>query len=83
MASEPMSALRAAAPLMKHAHIENALTRALPADADGEDYARFFTTLRDIGYTGGIGVRGHIDSAFRSQALEALHTIQRIQRGIV
>ncbi len=72
MASEPMSALRRAAPLLKHVHLENALTRALPRPGDGEDYARMLETLTDIGYTGGVTLSGTITESFAEDAAQAL-----------
>lgn len=61
LASEPLSALRRAAPLLRHVHVENALTRRLPAPGDGEDYARLFRMLNDIGYAGGVSLCGASD----------------------
>ena len=56
MAAEPLSALRKAAPLLRHVHVENPLSRRLPKTGDGEDYGKLLTTLRDIGYEGGVSV---------------------------
>lgn len=72
MASEPLSALRRAAPLLKHVRVENALTRALPRPGDGEDYARLIETLDDIGYGGGITLAGTISERFAEDARVAL-----------
>ena len=72
MASEPMSALRRTAPLLKHVHVENALSRALPRPGDGEDYGRLLETLRDIGYAGGVTLTGTISESFAEDAERAL-----------
>lgn len=81
MASEPMSALRRAAPLLRHVYLENALTRALPRPGDGEDYARVLDTLTDIGYSGGVTLSGAITETFAADAAEALKHIQTLRRG--
>ena len=78
MASEPMSALRRAAPLLRHAHLENALTRALPRPGDGEDYAHMLETLADIGYTGGVTLCGTIGDTFAEDARTALDYIREL-----
>ena len=72
MASEPMSALRRAAPLLRHVRLENALTRALPRPGDGEDYGRMLETLTDIGYDGGVTLTGKITESFAENARAAL-----------
>ena len=72
MASEPPSVLRRAAPLLRHVHVENALTRALPRPGDGEDYARLVETLEDIGYAGGVTLTGTITERFAQEASIAL-----------
>ena len=64
MASEPMDALWRAAPLLRHVHLENALTRALPRPGDGEDYARMLSPLKVMGYAGGISLCGTITETF-------------------
>ncbi len=76
MASEPVSALRRAAPLLRHVHVENALTRALPRAGDGEDYRRLAGALRGIGYSGGISVCGTISETFPDDARAALAVIR-------
>ena len=81
MASEPMSALRRAAPLLKHVRVENALTRALPRPGDGEDYARLLETLRDIGYAGGVTLTGIITESFVEDAERALEYIREQGTG--
>ena len=72
MASEPLSALRQAAPLLRHVRVENALTRALPRPGDGEDYGRLLDTLTDIGYAGGVTLCGTITERFAEDAEQAL-----------
>ena len=72
MASEPLSALRRAAPLLRHVYVENALTRALPRPGDGEDYGRLIETLADIGYDGGVTLCGTIAETFVEDARTAL-----------
>ena len=79
MASEPLSALRRAAPLLKHVYIENALTRALPRPGDGEDYGRMLETLSDIGYDGGVTLSGTITETFAEDAKVALGFIRELQ----
>ena len=79
MASEPLSALRRAAPLLKHVYIENALTRALPRLGDGEDYGRMLETLSDIGYDGGVTLSGTITETFAEDAKVALGFIRELQ----
>ncbi|MBR1820604.1 MAG: sugar phosphate isomerase/epimerase [Clostridia bacterium] len=78
MASEPMSALRRAAPLLKHVYLENALTRVLPRPGDGEDYGRLLETLADIGYAGGVTLCGDITETFVEDAAAALKHIRAL-----
>lgn len=78
MASEPMSALRQAAPLLRHVHLENALTRRLPQKGDGEDYARMLAVLSDIRYPGGVSLCGAIGEGFVEEAKAALEYIQAL-----
>lgn len=78
MASEPLSALRRAAPLLKHVTVESALERALPRPGDGEDHARLFDILSDIGYRGGVTLSGRIDEGFLPNAAAALAHIRAI-----
>ena len=80
MASEPMDALWRAAPLLRHVHLENALTRRLPAPGDGEDYARMLSPLNTMGYTGGISLCGTISEAFVNEAAAALEHIRALGR---
>ena len=79
MASEPMSALRRAAPLLRHVRVENALTRALPRPRDGEDYARLLETLRDIGYDGGVTLTGIITESFAEDAQIAVQYMRELR----
>lgn len=72
MASEPLSAVRQAAPLLRHVRIENALTRALPRPGDGEDYGRLLGALADIGYDGGVTLTGNITESLAVDARSAL-----------
>lgn len=78
MASEPMGALRRAAPLLRHAHLENALTRRLPREGDGEDYARMLSVLSDIGYAGGVSLCGAITDSFAEDAAAALACVKAL-----
>jgi sugar phosphate isomerase/epimerase len=78
MASEPLSALRRAAPLLRHVRVENALTRALPRPGDGEDYARLMQTLSDIGYAGGVTLSGRITERFPEDAARGLEHIRSL-----
>ena len=77
MASEQLSALRRVRPLLRHVHVENALTRALPAPGDGEDYGRLIETLKDIGYAGGVTLCGTITERFAEDANAALEWIRK------
>ena len=81
MASEPLSVLRRAAPLLRHVHVENALTRALPRPGDGEDYARLVETLEDIGYAGGVTLTGTITERFAQEASIALACFRKQATG--
>ena len=76
MASEPMDALWRAAPLLRHVHLENALTRRLPALGDGEDYGRMLSPLNTMGYTGGISLCGAITETFVQEAAAGLEYIK-------
>ena len=79
LASEPLSSLRRAAPLLRHVYVENALTRALPRPGDGEDYKRLVETLADIGYTGGVTLSGSITESFAEDAAKALKYIRELR----
>jgi D-psicose/D-tagatose/L-ribulose 3-epimerase len=82
MASEPMDALWRAAPLLRHVHLENALTRRLPAPGDGEDYARMLSPLNVMGYAGGISLCGTITETFIKEAAGALAHIRALSWDI-
>ena len=81
MASEPLSALRRAAPLLRHVHLENALTRKLPKPYDGEDYARLLRTLAEVGYAGGVSLCGQTQdfAGDAGMALEYLRGLQAVR----
>jgi len=78
MASEPMNALWKAAPLLRHVHLENALTRRLPAPGDGEDYGRMLSPLNVMGYRGGISLCGAISETFAQEAAAGLEYIRSL-----
>ena len=78
MASEPMDALWKAAPLLRHIHLENALTRRLPAPGDGEDYARMLSPLNVMGYSGGVSLCGTVADTFARDAAAAAEYIRGI-----
>jgi len=82
MASEPMDALWRAAPLLRHIHLENALTRRLPAPGDGEDYARMLSPLNVMGYAGGISLCGTITNTFVQDAAAALGHIRTLNEEL-
>jgi len=79
MASEPMSALWRAAPLLRHVHLENALDGRLPRPGDGEDYARLLSPLVDMGYAGGVSLCGRITEGFIPEARQALEYIRGLE----
>ena len=78
MASESMSALWRAGALLGHVHIENALTRRLPAPGDGEDYRRMLSPLNTMGYAGGISLCGLITETFAKDAATAGEYIRKL-----
>ena len=78
MASEPVSALLQAAPLLRHVHVENTLTRALPRSGDGEDYGRLVRVLSEIGYAGGVSLCGTIAPTFIEDARSALECFREV-----
>ena len=80
MASEPLSALQQAGSMLCHVHVENALTRRMPREGDGEDYFKLMRTLRQIQYTGGVCVQGAAGGDFESNARAALPCLIRAQR---
>lgn len=82
MASEPMGALWMAAPLLRHVHLENALTRRLPAPGDGEDYGRMLSPLNTMGYTGGISLCGTISETFVQDAARAVKYIRKLNEEL-
>ena len=82
MASEPMGALWRAAPLLRHVHLENALTRWLPAPGDGEDYGRMLSPLNTMGYTGGISLCGTITQTFPQDAAAGLEYIRTLNEEL-
>lgn len=77
MASEPLSALRRAAPVLRHVHIQSALRKGLPYMGDGEDYIKPFRMLHEIGYTGGVSIRAQAAGDFRKEAAHALEHLQK------
>ena len=82
MASEPMGVLWKAAPLLGHVHIENALTRRLPAPGDGEDYGRMLSPLGMMGYTGGISLCGVTSETFVQDAAAAVEYIRKLNEEL-
>ena len=76
MASEPLSALRRAAPLLWHVHLSSALHRGLPRIDDGEDYRKPLQALEDMGYTGNISVCAPSFKNFGLEAASALACIR-------
>ena len=78
MASEPMSVLWKAGPLLRHVHVENALNRRLPAPGDGEDYARLLSLLPDMNYTDGVSLCGEITDSFVAEAGAALEYMRTL-----
>ncbi len=78
MASEPMGVLWRVAPLLRHVHLENALTRGLPAPGDGEDYGRMLSPLSMMGYSGGVSLCGTITQSFGQDAAAALEYVRGI-----
>ena len=77
MASEPLSALGRAKPLLIHVHLECALTRRFPRAGDGDDYQRFLQTLSESGYAGGVSVCAETVSDFNAEAGAALACIRQ------
>lgn len=78
MASEPLSVLWKAEPLLGHVYLENALNRRLPKPGDGEDYGRLLSLLSDMGYAGGVSLCGEITESFVQDAGQALGYIRGI-----
>ena len=80
MAHEPVSALRRAGLLLRHVHVENALTRALPQKGDGEDYPKLFSALRDAKFDGTLSLCGKITDTFPQEAKSALAYMRSVAR---
>jgi D-psicose/D-tagatose/L-ribulose 3-epimerase len=72
------SALLAAGPLLRHVHVANpsATPRAYPMDEQESDYEAFFTTLKRIGYRGGLSVHAST-SSFDADAPRAIAFLRR------
>lgn len=79
MASEPLSALRRAMPLIRHVHLEGALRKGLPAPGDGENYEKIFGMLNDLGYEGGVSIRSGYTGDFSAEAKAALEYLRKVQ----
>lgn len=82
MASEPLSTLRRAAPVLQHVHIQGALRKGLPAENDGEDYAKTFRMLAEINYTGGVSIRSQAIGDFPSEAAAALECLKKARAAV-
>lgn len=76
MASEPLSDLRRAGGLLRHVHVENALTRRLPRSGDGEDYGRVLRQLALMDYRGGVCLTGEAGDGFEADARAALECLR-------
>lgn len=81
MASEPLSALRRAMPLIAHVHAEGALSRRLPMPGDGENYEKPFAMLKELGYTGGVSVRAKNPKDFCAEAQASLNYMKLLRDG--
>lgn len=79
MASEPLSALRRAMPLVAHVHAEGALSRRFPVQGDGENYEKTFAMLKQLGYTGGISVRARDTGDFGREARQSLEYMKLLR----
>ncbi|MCL2363667.1 MAG: sugar phosphate isomerase/epimerase [Defluviitaleaceae bacterium] len=62
MENEAVSALLSAGKHLRHAHIANGNGRGFPLHAQEDDYAAFISTLRQIGYNGGISIEGYTNN---------------------
>ena len=82
MAAEPLAALRQTGSMLCHVHVENALTRRMPREGDGEDYFKLMHTLKQIGYAGGISVCCQKTGDFALDARAALLCLSQAQRGL-
>ena len=80
MAAEPLSALRRTGSTLCHVHVENALTRRMPREGDGEDYFNLMRTLKQIGYAGGVSVCSQASGDFALDARAALLCLSQAQR---
>lgn len=54
-AAEPLDAVERCCGALEHVHAGCALTRRLPREGDGEDYAALFRALARMGYAGRVG----------------------------
>ena len=79
MASESIGTLAQAGAALWHVHVENTLTRRMPAAGDGEDYRRLMNALRSIGYTGGVSACCAKAGEFSVDAYAALLCLRRAQ----
>lgn len=70
MAREDFSVLRGTRGFLRHVHLAAKEGRVFPRPGDGEDYAAFFSSLRDIGYEGRISVEAY-SSSVREDAVAA------------
>ena len=78
MASESLNALRRAAPLLRHVHVEHPLSRRLPRKDDGEDYGKLLRALNEIGYDGGISVCARNYGEYKADAEAALACMKMV-----
>lgn len=62
MGSEPIEALARAGELLCHVHVANPIGRAFPKPKDGEDYARLFRVLEEVGYPGRISIEAKTEN---------------------
>jgi D-psicose/D-tagatose/L-ribulose 3-epimerase len=61
---------------VKHLHIANPYLRKFPLSSDEFDYSVFFSTLKKIGYQGGLTIEGKADKV-ESDAPRALEFLKR------
>ena len=81
MAAEPLSALTRTGASLCHVHVENALTRRMPREGDGEDYRKLMRTLKQLGYSGGVSVSCGKAGDFQLDARAALLCLSQAQRN--
>jgi len=81
MAAEPVTALLQAGSTLCHVHVENALTRRMPREADGEDYWKLMRTLKQMRYLGGVCVTGQSGGDFVGDARAALVCLSQASRS--